>query len=60
MKLFFLVLYLTSGEIKTGPFLNDPTQAINQANAELAKNPKQLTAVEVFDINGKCIYSIGE
>lgn len=59
MKLFFLVLYLASGEIKTGPFLSTPTLAVIQANAEMDHNPEMI-AVEVFDLNGKCIYSIGE
>ncbi len=59
MSLFFLVLYLASGEIKTGPFVATESLAVIRANAEMDSN-SELIAVEVFDLNGKCVYSVGE
>lgn len=59
MSLYFLVLYLASGEIKTGPFFTSNTLAVIQANAEMDYNTEMI-AVEVFDLNGKCVYSVGE
>ena len=58
MSLFFLVIYLTSGEVRTGPFVSSETLAVIQANAEMDR--PEIIAVEVFDINGKCVYSVGE
>jgi hypothetical protein len=57
-SVFFLVVYLASGDISTtvSSGLNNSINAVN----ETMDHNTNVIAAEVFDIEGNCVYSIGE
>jgi hypothetical protein len=58
MNVFFLVVHLYSGQIST-TVATGLERSINAVNATMDHN-NNVIAAEVYDIEGNCVYSIGE